>query len=345
MKMCEAFSQLGHYVGLLVPLRFNHIKKDPFSYYSIDKIFGISRIFSIDLVKFGRVGFLIQALSFSISVFFYALFKKVDIYYGRDEIPLSFVSILRRDVIWEAHMPRYNLFSRFIIKRSKILVVISDGLKDFFVKKGVPEKKILVARDGVDLEIFNSLPEKNECRERLSLKDDEKIVLYAGHLYDWKGVDILAEAAKGLHDYTVYFVGGTDKDIKAFREKYTEVANIKTIGHREPKEIPLWLKSADVLILPNSGKSEISRYYTSPLKLFEYMASGVPIVASNLSSIREVLNEDNATLIEPDNKEALSSGIKAVFEKMDLSKNRSQNALFDVKECAWLKRAERILNS
>ena len=115
-------------------------------------------------------------------------------------------------------------------------------------------------------------------------------------------------------------------------------------GYRPPSEIPLWLKAADVLVLPNSAKKDISKFYTSPMKLFEYMASKRPIVASNLPSLREILNKENAILlVEPDNPEALAQGIKQAMEDRNLVQTITQNAYDDVQNYTWEKRAEKIL--
>ena len=114
------------------------------------------------------------------------------------------------------------------------------------------------------------------------------------------------------------------------------------VGHRPHGEIPYWLKAADVLVLPNSGKEDISKYWTSPLKMFEYMASGRPIVASDLPSIREVLNGENAILVEPDNPEKLAGGIKAILQNNQLSDRISIKAVLDVQEYSWTKRVQKI---
>jgi len=108
--------------------------------------------------------------------------------------------------------------------------------------------------------------------------------------------------------------------------------------------MPYYLKSADVLILPNSGKKDVSRYWTSPMKMFEYMASQRPIVASDLSSIGEVLSENNSILVEPDNPQALAEGIKKVLDDKELSQRISQQAYIDVKKYTWDKRAQKILD-
>lgn len=144
------------------------------------------------------------------------------------------------------------------------------------------------------------------------------------------------------------FVGGTESDILVFREKARGADNILILGHKPPADIPKYLKSADVLVLPNSQFSRnvrfavYSRYDTSPIKLFEYMASGTPIVASRLSSIQEILNEENAMFVPPDDPQELLRGIQSALLNPALSLARAERALLDSKKYTWDRRAERI---
>ncbi|MBT4433215.1 glycosyltransferase, partial [Candidatus Falkowbacteria bacterium] len=221
-----------------------------------------------------------------------------------------------------------------------------NGLKKDLVKLGVLENKILVAPDGVDLKEFGNINESKEnLRKRLNLPLDKKIVLYAGHLYRWKGAHILAKAISRLsNDYLAVFVGGTDEDIKKFKEfiKENNLQNILLLGYQKPSIVPYYLKSADILILPNSGREKISSHYTSPMKLFEYMASGVPIVASDLPSIKEILNKNNALFFDSDNIESLTEKIKFVLQNKEFSGKISKQSKNDVVEYTWRKRAKTI---
>src|SRR5262249_46193853 len=149
-----------------------------------------------------------------------------------------------------------------------------------------------------------------EARKRLGLSTDLRMVVYTGHLYSWKGVDTLAEAARLLSDdIRIFVVGGTPDDIRNFRQICTGVANLSIVGHRNHAQVPIWQKSADVLVLPNTARENISKYYTSPMKLFEYMASGRPIVATDLPSIMEILNRDMAFICKPDDAAAMAAAI------------------------------------
>jgi len=343
MKMCEAFSNQGLKVELIIPWRFNKIKQDPFRYYRTKRNFKIKKIFSLDLIPLGlpKIGFWIQSLSFAKFAFFYLLFKKADIIYSRDSFILFWLSFFKKNLVYEAHtFPKNFFLYKRAFRKVKAIIVITKKLKEFFIQNGISKNKILVASDGVDLEKFNINISKEEARKKLNLPFHKKIVLYTGHLYKWKGAQALAQAVKFLEkDVLVVFVGGTKKDVKKFKIQNSKF-KILIVGHRPHQEIPFWLKSADVLVLPNSAKMEISKNWTSPMKMFEYMASKKPIVASNLPSIKEVLNNDNAILVRSDDPKSLADGIKKALN----NDNVSQKAFKDVQKYAWTKRTEKILN-
>ena len=347
MKMCESFAQQGNELELIIPRRINPIKDDPFDYYGVARVFKIRKIPCLDLITLdkyvGHLGLWIESVSFNLFAVPYIFLKKSDIIYTRDKFFLS-LSLLLKNIIFENHtFPRKYFLYRLFFKKMMGVVVITQKLRDLLIERGISPDKILVAPDGVDLEEFNVKETKEECRRKLNLPQDKKIILYTGHLYQWKGAQTLAEASSYLpEDAYVYFVGGTTKDIKEFEIQNSKL-KIKVIGHRPHAEIPYWLKAADILVLPNSGKEDISKFWTSPIKMFEYMASGRPIVSSDLPSIREILNERNAVLVEPDNSKALASAIERVLRSSDLSEKISMQALRDVQNYSWSNRAKNIL--
>jgi glycosyltransferase involved in cell wall biosynthesis len=118
---------------------------------------------------------------------------------------------------------------------------------------------------------------------------------------------------------------------------------VELITDKPYNQIPFWMKSADVLVLPNSKKvDEMQSKATSPLKLFEYMASGTPIVASDIPAIREIVNDAEVFFVEPDSPEKLAEKIKEVLSNPKEAERRAGLAKEKVKEFAWIKRAEKI---
>lgn len=346
MKTCESFAEKGIDVNLVVPRRLNKIKQDPFEYYSVKKNFKITRLPVLDLVKFGKIGFWIETITFAESIFWFSLLIKGPIFFTRDEVVAFYLANLKKNVIWEAHMGSKNWFIKRIIKNKISIITITNGLKNLYMLSGADERRLLVAPDAVDLEKFKISISKNEARKMINLPLDKKIFLYAGHLYSWKGADTVAQCSKYLNNEKVLitFVGGTDSDIERFKKSYGSIKNILIIGRKQYKEIPVYMKSADVLLLPNSSKENISRIYTSPMKLFEYMASEAPIIASDLPSIKEILNEDMAYFFEADNPESLASVIENLLRNENEAKMKAKKAYEEVDKYSWQKRADKIIS-
>ena len=356
-KTCEAFSDLGVNLELVMPRRKNPRTDSISIYYDVRDNFRIKRIYAPDFYLPGgldRVAVNIKEVISALLLCFYALNQKADIIYSRDEWPLYFLSFFKKNLVFEAH--RFSNLRKFFYRRFKNknfkIIVITKHLKDDFIKMGFKEEKILVAPDGVDLAGFDINISREEARTKVSLPLNNHIVMYSGHLFEWKGADTLLEAAKLISNDQLLisknvlfvFIGGTDYDIDKFRKKSEKLDNVLILGHKPHKEVPLFLKAADVLVLPNSAKEEISRYYTSPLKLFEYMASGRPMVASDLPALREVLNPSNSILVSPDNYQKLAWGIKILLDKPDIGNILVQKALEDVKKHTWSTRVQSIFN-
>lgn len=357
MKMCEAFASHGLDLELILPNRINTLKLkgiDPFDYYHVKKNFQIKKIKSFDprFLLVGPSGIYIkfQVLFFIFGLLIYLIFKKnkqESIFYTRDEQLLPLLQLFSNKVIWEAHnLPKHkNLYLKYWRKCYKI-ISITSGLKNELIKNGLVDDKIIVSSDATDLDQFINIEEsKEDLRKKLSLPLDKNIITYTGHLYKWKGVQTLVDAMPLLtSNELLVIVGGTDKDILNLKNKTKGMTNILIIGHLPQHQIPDYLKASDILVLPNSASSTISHTYTSPLKLFEYMASEKPIIASDLPSIREILNNYNSVLVDPDDSEKLAKAINLVLSDATLSDKISKQSFTDVQKYSWLSRAKNIIS-
>jgi len=356
MKMCEAFVGANNAnqsankidVELVVPRRFNEIKQNSFEYYGIKRNFKITKLPCLDLIPWGlgSFGFYVQQFSFSFAAAAYSLFKKGVVFYSRNILPCFFLGLLGKGFFLELHRlsKKEKLFYGFVFKRAKG-IISTNNFKAEYIKNNykISEEKTLVYPNGFDQSLFDIALDKNSLREQLSLSSDKPIIMYTGHLYGWKGAHVLAQAAKIVTEANFYFIGGTDSDLADFEKRYSG-ENLFFLGRKPFYEIPKYQKAADVLVLPNSAESEESRNDTSPIKLFEYMASGRPIVASDLPSIREILNDKNALLVEPGNAESLAKGIKRTLNDFELAEKAAKQALSDVQDYTWEKRARKILD-
>lgn len=168
-------------------------------------------------------------------------------------------------------------------------------------------------------------------------------IFYAGSLYPWKGVDTLIDAATRLPDQNFLIVGGGGR-LEELKEKASRLApgRIEFTGPVPHEEMPQRLSRAGIAVLPNIP--DISSQFSSPLKLFEYMAFGLPIVASDIPIFREILNPgQNALLFTPGDPESLARAIRRLIDDPDLRAGIAATARKDAENYTYEKRAERII--
>ena len=151
---------------------------------------------------------------------------------------------------------------------------------------------------------------------------------------------MIVKAAKICKDFNFKVIGGNQSDIKRQNKFIIEkkINNVELILKIERKNLLNHLKEADILLLPNTDDN-INRW-TSPIKLFEYMASKRIIISSKIDSLQEVIDENSAIFFTPNSHEDLANKIRYVSMNYDLK--MVKNAFENVKEYSWEKRAKHI---
>jgi glycosyltransferase involved in cell wall biosynthesis len=173
------------------------------------------------------------------------------------------------------------------------------------------------------------------------------LVVYAGHLYPWKGVDVLIEALAQAPSLRGRIVGGhaAEPDLGRLQARAQQLGlagRIEFTGFQPPAAVAGSLRAADMLVLPNRATT-VSARYTSPLKLFEYLAAGRPIVASDLPALREVLRDnENARLVPPDDPRALAEALLAMTRDPATAVRLARGAFETASEYSWDRRAARL---
>lgn len=350
MKMCQAFAEVGHAVELIVPKRRTALNKNPFEYYGIKEIFTIKKIPCIDIFpgSDNKLLFFLRLSSFLIGARIYIFFRRPDVIYTREQ----FANIFFKNVIFEIHsLPKKTKsFHKWIWKRAKLLVVVTGFIKKRLVEYGVPEQKIMVEHDAVNISEFVVNGNKEQIRKKLNLPQNISLIGYVGTLKTMameKGVDIAIKALPALGENCILcLVGGEKSDIEYYRNMAKSLGvepRVIFAGKVPHTSVPEYLKAFDIVVAP-FPENEHYNFYMSPLKIFEYMASERPIVVSDLPSIREVLNEKNSILVKPNNVESYVQAIRKLSNDPLLSVKIAKQAFEDVQNCTWLKRAERILH-
>ena len=351
MKMCQAMGRLGVETELL--LSSNHNEDELRRYYGVQNNFKIKKL---PYFKNATLRNITHGVLASIST--KSRRKDYDLVVTRNIVYAYLASVyFRIPTVYDAHHPLVKgagyLFKSF--KDSKYLVRFSTnsgGLADIYIKEGLPREKLVIAHNGVDLENYSELPGTKEARAQLGLPPDKKIVCYSGNIYEGRGIELLVESALKLKDVLFLIVGGLESDVARLRALADgkKARNVKLTGFVPHASVPLYLASADVLVMPYTPGVTIkggarAKDFTSPIKLFEYMAAAKPIVASSIPSVTEVLEDGvNALLVEPGNPESLISAIQKALDDTVLAQAISQGALRDVRMYTWEERAGKLLD-
>jgi len=265
--------------------------------------------------------------------------RKTDVVMTRDTVFATLYSLLGYPVIYEAHKApsRFaGLLLRLVVqrKRNRILA-ISRSLQDYLVNVLHLRNReaLFSSHDGAFPEDYEGLRKRmrKELRQSLGLPLDQHIVLYTGSLY--KGKDALLFRAVLEYPKKVHFycIGGREEDVAKYREIYRDYANIVFLPHLSHEKVMAYQAAADLLFYPLT-KSNPLWQFTSPLKLFEYMASGTPILGSNIGSVAEVLNQENAFIFDPDSPGSIREALDTYFDDLGERQRRAATALRQINE-------------
>ncbi len=354
MNMCSAFSSVGVEVELIAPNRKNNIPDDPFSYYNLQPNFKITKLWDVDLTRFGKVGFWVQSSIFAALVLVYCILIVRDpdaVFYSRHSLPLLFLKTKKNPRVWEVHAPTHPFIAR-LLKDCTLIVTISQGLKDLYVSLGMPADKVVVEHDGINPDSFFH-KNKRVLRTKMKIPQEELLVSYIGKyktMGEPKGVGSMVASFSLIHNEIsrakLLFVGLGELDKREIEllanERNVPLEKIYLIDHVPHAEAIEYVCLSDILVAPYPHTEHYAKYM-SPLKIFEYMASGNAIIASDLPSLREVLDDDSAVFINPDSIEEMAEAIKKLATSPVKRQSIGKVAREKVKNYTWIKRAERII--
>lgn len=352
MKMCQAFASNGHEVVLLAPDRRELYEVGPISPFDF---YGVSPLFEIRKLPWPRVkgrshiyGFLAARLAGRLGA---------DVIYCRHLAGAFFAPRAGPRIMFESHTPaadggRANdwIFRRLLASgKLDRVVVITHALARYY-RQAYPSdaEKFVVAPDGADPQPADIQPTD------LGKRDGRLQVGYVGHLYRGKGMEVIAALAPRCPWADFHVVGGTEGDIAIWKQRCGEYENVRFHGHVPHERVTAYLAAFDVVLLPNQpavsafggGGNDIGRW-TSPLKAFEYMAAGKPIVASDLPVLREVLEPDrNALLCPSEDIDAWQAALDRLNRAPQLRARLGDAARNDLEtKYSWQRRASLILDA
>jgi glycosyltransferase involved in cell wall biosynthesis len=227
--------------------------------------------------------------------------------------------LMRRDTVLDRMVALIIRGSeRLSARGADMVVAVTEGLKRYLVSDlGLKPSKIVVIPNGVDTRVFYPMGDGESLRDLRSsfgIEKNEPIVLFAGNLAPWQGIDVLLDSVpivlREISGARFLIVG--DGELRSHLETRTRTMNLEkhvlftgTVLHNQ---IPRYINMAEICVSP-FVKRRNSRIGLSPMKIHEYMACGKPVVSSRVAGLDFIEREETGILVEPENPEALGQGI------------------------------------
>ena len=347
MKVCQAFTQLGNEVILLVPgsrpegLQPADLQK----HYGLQTLFSIEwlparnrRLFPWNAVRRARrldadllYAWPVQSAVLGLWAGIPSMLEMHD-FPGGSFGPFWF----RLFVSWHGR---------------KRLLPITAALRTVLERnyRHLPDEQVVIAPDGVDLERYASLPDPVKARRELGLPV-APTVLCTGHLYEGRGADLFLALAGKYPQVSFVWVGGRPTDVETWKSRAAAQSqvNVTFTGFVPNERIPLYQSAADVLLMPyqqtvatSSGGNTAG--VCSPMKMFEYMAAGRAILTSDLPVLHEVLDDSMAVFCPIDDLKVWGSALEGLLTDEKRRQILGQCARRVVAQYSWVERGRRTL--
>jgi len=356
MKMAQGFAQLGHEVRLAAPRQSSHQPE----WADLAQHYGVQQHFAITWLPANPH---LRRYDFGYHAVRWARAWKADLVYTRLPQAAALASHMGTRTILEIHdLPQGRLgpwlFRRFLDGRGAArLVVITRSLANDLAKKhDAPDSPpfTLIAPDGVDMTRYENLPEPEIARSRLREFQGRETGFtagYTGHLYAGRGIEMILAMANQLPEITFLLAGGEPEDVAKYRKTLSDrdIDNVILTGFIPNAALPSYQATCDVLLMPYQKQVSASSggdiaSYLSPMKLFEYLATGRAILSSSLPVLKEILNAQNAVLPPPDDIDAWVQTLEVMKGNPEQRNALGQRARKDASQYSWEARLKRIMH-
>ncbi len=219
----------------------------------------------------------------------------------------------------------FERIEKALIDKSHVIITICPDLQDAAVARGAGARAFLIENVmGGDVEAATLVP-AHEMRARYGLDNRHPVVLYTGTFEPYQGLDLLMQAAAKLArthpDARVLVVGGTEAQVDVARKRAAQTGSpLVFAGQQPPQEIPSFVAACDILVSPRVSGTN------TPLKIYSYLRSGRPIVATDLQTHTQVLSAKTALLVPP-NASGLASGMARLIDFPEERARLTESAL------------------
>jgi len=229
------------------------------------------------------------------------------------------------------------------LKEADKIIAVSNATKNYVLSLGAKPEKVKVLHNGVDLVRFRPLAGKREeMRRKLGISQNSIVVLTVRRLVYKNGIDTLIESANiavKKNPKIVFLVVGKGPDLNKVQMRIEQLGienNFRFTGFVKDEDLPFYYNAADFFALPSKSGEGL------PLVALEAMACGLPVIATDVGGISEILMEDYGKLVPPNQPELLA---KAVLEfcSVDLSSRKLEIRAVMEEKYSWDKNVETLI--
>ena len=350
MKMAQAFARLGHELQIYAPgEKPRQSREELIAHYGLAEELEITWISGKLILR--RYDYAMRAVN-------EARRWGTDLIFTR--LPQAAAWSALRDIptIFELHdLPSGRMGPRLLkvflrARGGRRLVLISKALAEAIAARYTADEKddrMLVSPDAVDLERYADLPKAFAARKALNLPGGFTVG-YTGHLYAGRGIGFILDLAERKQDMRFLLVGGRREDVNRVAREITrrELNNVSLTGFIPNAQLPVYQAASDVLLMPYEARVAASSGgniapFLSPMKMFEYLAAGRPILASDLPVLGEVLNAKNSVILTMGDAKSWAETLTKLRADLSLRAKLSTAALATAENHSWESRAASIL--
>ena len=247
-------------------------------------------------------------------------------------------------------LPIIRMLETLAMVAADRIVAVSEGVMDVLIKRGCPRSKIALIENGVNTSMFGNNKEPSDIeseKKRLGVFHlSAPVLCYVGAIRPWQGLDILIDAAHlitdALGDIKVLIVGGGEglAELKDTAEKEGMLTMFGFPGAVPHSDIPLLIAVSEVCLAPFvRGRA------ASPIKIYEYMASGKPVVASRIPGLDFIEEKKLGILVTPEDPAELAKAVVHLLKAPEEAREMALRGQAYVREnCSWSAVARRVMN-
>ena len=257
----------------------------------------------------------------------------------RKSIPFIYywIDVYHAQIPFKPYQPIGKIIEKMTLKRADKVVTINEKLKDYAINMGASPDKTHVIRAGIDAERYDPNIDGSEIRKEYGIKEDDSVLFFMGTLFNFSGLkEVALELAKMKNEkpnIKLLFVGKGDAfdDLQKIKEEHNLNSQIILTGRQPFERIPEFVAAADICLLP-AYNNEIMRDIV-PIKMYEYMACGKPVIATKLPGVMKEFGEGHGVIYVDRPEDALRKAIELI--ESESAKEEGRKARKFVEKYNW----------